>query len=150
LPEIPYKGVVVLVDECDVSLFESRNWTVMRKRDLRHLRHKRTFFHRAILQPPAGMVVDHINGNGLDNRRSNLRVCTHAENLRNRPPHKGSASRFKGISRHRNKWQAYVSMEKKHYYLGLFETEESAAREYDRWAIKLHGPFARLNFPEKT
>lgn len=104
--------------------------------------------HREIMNPPEGMVVDHINGNGLDNRRCNLRICTQAENSRNSCKHSDGKSRFIGVYPHRDKWEVIVTHERKDHYGGSFTDEVEAARARDRLALQLHGQFARLNFPE--
>ena len=110
---------------------------------------KIVYLHRLIMEPPDGMVVDHRNGNGLDCRRSNMRVCTHQENMRNRRKTCG-LSQFKGVSRHKwtGRWCADVNVDDKTIHLGLFDSEENAARAYDEAAQKHHGDFARLNFPD--
>ena len=90
--------------------------------------------------------VDHINGNGLDNRRSNLRVCTQAENQQNRRQNlTRRSSRYKGVSwdKARNRWTAQICAKS----LGRFTDEEDAARAYDDAARRRFGEFARLNFP---
>lgn len=102
--------------------------------------------------------IDHINGNGIDNRRNNLRICTHGENMFNRSPQKTAASKYLGVcpliikktTPHRifKYWRAQISTHGKVKHLGVFKTEECAALAYDMAAIKLHGEFARLNFPE--
>ena len=103
--------------------------------------------HRLIMNPPKGMVVDHINGNGLDNRRCNLRICTQAENSRNSRKHADGRSRFIGVHPHRDKWDAVVTRQGKTHYAGSFDDEVEAAKARDRLALELHGQFARLNFP---
>lgn len=103
--------------------------------------------HRLILNPPSDMLVDHINGNGLDNRRSNLRCATHAENMRNRHRSWGT-SKYKGVRRDRNKWRASIRKDKKDYFLGYFSKQISAALAYDKVAIEMFGEFARTNFPQ--
>jgi len=111
--------------------------------------HGRTvFMHRLIMNPPPGMVVDHIDGNGVDNCRRNLRNCTHAQNIHNLPKHHG-VSRFKGVCRARHgRWQAGIRTGGHRMYIGLFDDEVEAAHARDRWAFVLHGSFAWLNFPE--
>jgi len=107
--------------------------------------------HREITQAPPGRDVDHINGNRLDNRRSNLRICTRAENLRNTPKRQGCLSLYKGVSsnhRHKN-WFAQIWFEGDNIRLGTFDDETEAARAYDRAALELFGEFAWLNFPEE-
>lgn len=103
--------------------------------------------HRMIMKPPKGMVVDHINGNGLDNRRCNLRLCTQAQNCRNSRKHSDGKSRFIGVHPHRGKWEVVVTHQRKDYYGGSFDDEVEAAKARDRLALELHGEYARLNFP---
>lgn len=108
--------------------------------------------HREILNlTDPKIVVDHINGNTFDNRRSNLRPCNHTDNVKNQRLRraKKSTSRFKGVTFNRgsliNPWLAQINADCKHYSLGCFPTEEDAAHAYDEAAIRLHGPFARTN-----
>jgi hypothetical protein len=105
--------------------------------------------HRDIMGNPEGFVVDHVNGNKLDNRKYNLRVCTVAENVRNSVSTTGS-SKYKGVSwdSSRNKWVAQIKFEREQYFLGRFDSEESAAKAYDDAAKDRFGEFARLNFQE--
>ena len=104
--------------------------------------------HRLIMKPPPGFVVDHIDGNGLNNRRSNLRICTQAQNLRNRPG-RVATSRFKGVSfdKRRNLWAACISENDRTIHIGCFDSEIEAAFAYDLNALALAGEFAYLNFP---
>jgi hypothetical protein len=107
--------------------------------------------HQIILEVPEGMVVDHINIDGMDNRSANLRAATRAQNSRNRKKFpKQCSSKYKGVSWHKNslKWQAEVMFEKKRIYLGYFKNEIDAAKAYDEAAKKYHGEFACPNFPE--
>jgi len=105
--------------------------------------------HRLVVDTPKGMSTDHINGDGLDNRKQNLRICTHAENQRNRGPQKNNKSGFKGVywQKNRKTWYARIQHNKKLLYLGCFKDKKEAAKAYDRKAIELHGEFAWLNFP---
>lgn len=105
------------------------------------------WMHREILNAPPDMEVDHVNGNKLDNRRRNLRLATHAENGWNRTPYKGG--KYKGVhfDRRRGTWGAEIQKNKKRTWLGVFPTEEDAARAYDAAAKEMHGDFANLNFP---
>lgn len=108
------------------------------------------YLHRLIMAPPKGKAVDHINGDGLDNRRVNLRVCTHGENHINSSVQKRCASGYKGVEILLNGvFRAYVSVKRVKHYLGTFLTAEDAARARDAAAVKYHGEFARLNFPQK-
>ncbi len=106
------------------------------------------FMHRLLLSVPEGLFTDHINGDKLDNRRCNLRVCTLAENKRNHGPYTSNTSGFTGVSKHRNKWSANIAKDYKIRHLGSFDTKEEAALAYDKAALELFGSFARLNFCE--
>lgn len=106
--------------------------------------------HRFILGVAPWEMVDHKDGNGLNNTRENLRKATSGENARNvRKPAHGVTSTFKGVSWHEKarKYQATVRFQRKNHYLGLFTDPAEAAWAYDREARKLHGAFARCNFP---
>lgn len=106
--------------------------------------------HRLVLGFPNG-VTDHINRNGLDNRRQNLRVCSVAENNRNRGRQRRGTSGLKGVSldRVRMVWRATIRANGKDHYLGRFKTKEDAAMAYDEAAKRLHGNFAALNGQHK-
>lgn len=101
--------------------------------------------HRLVMDAQPGQIVDHINGNRLDNRKQNLRFCTHAENMRNSKPHKNSTQPYKGVKKHRNKWLARIMHNRKEVSLGMYETPEQAAEAYDSAAKKYHGEFALTN-----
>jgi hypothetical protein len=111
--------------------------------------------HRRILGAQPGQDVDHINHNGLDNRRENLRLCTRSQNNANMKKHGSTSSKFKGVvwRKARTKWIAQIihreDHKRRHTYLGSFKNEEDAARAYDRAAKELFGEFALLNFPIK-
>jgi hypothetical protein len=110
---------------------------------------RRLTLHGFILGERNSLDIDHRNGSGLDNRRSNLRLATRTQNCGNAQP-KGGVSRFKGVTFRKKKgtWIARVQFKKSRIYLGDFEKEEDAARAYDKAAIQLFGEFARLNFPD--
>lgn len=110
------------------------------------LKRKRVAMHRLILSASDGDVVDHINGDGLDNRRSNLRIVTIQQNAFNQKHHGGS-SRHKGVSYRADSgtWRAYITKDGKRRYLGTFASEEDAARAYNNEAERLFGEHAKLN-----
>ena len=99
--------------------------------------------HVLIMNPEKGMKVDHINGDTLDNRRSNLRVCTHAENIRNCKTYKNNKLGVKGVFVHQNRYRARIRFDNKVYELGIHDTIEAAAKAYERGAQRYHGEFAR-------
>jgi len=107
-----------------------------------------TLMHRLIMNAQKGQQVDHIDGNGLNNIKSNLRFCTSTQNKQNGRSYKNSTSKYKGVSWHRSgqKWQARIRLNGKQVYIGVFNDEAEAARAYDCKAEKLFGEFARLNF----
>lgn len=112
------------------------------------------YMHRLIARTPVGRETDHINGDGLDNRRSNLRIATCSQNSANmwkprRPDGSATSSRFKGVSwdRSRSKWQSKITTDGRCKNLGRYDSEEAAARAYDAAAEAQWGAFARLNFP---
>ena len=143
-------GGFVLVDAADYEWLSRHTWTVHSGYAARYEKGKLIFMHREIMNPPPGMVVDHIDGNKPNNCRSNLRNCTRQENLQNRPKRLDSASRFKGIyyEKRPGKWHARADLDGEQFPTGLMDDEVQAARAYDRLAVELFGAFAYLNFPE--
>lgn len=103
--------------------------------------------HRQILDAPNSKEVDHINRNTLDNRKSNLRICTHKQNLRNQKVSSANTSGFKGVSWRKDieKWSAYIKVNQKRIWLGVFEDKINAAEAYNNAALKYFGEFASLN-----
>lgn len=114
---------------------------------------KTSYMHREIMKPEKGQVVDHINQDTLDNRRENLRICEHKQNLRNRSKVNGNVN-YKGVHKVKGRKSSYVAsigFEGKNIYLGYHRTAESAAMAYNEAAIKYHGEFAVLNvIPDKV
>lgn len=147
----------VLVDDEDFDSLAQFHWNLSNgyaTRRLRRLngRQRDAKMHRDIIKPPAGMQVDHINGNKLDNRRSNLRLASARQNRQNRPAPKHNTSGFKGVSyrKDRGTWMAQIKDSNgKHRHLGTFSSPTMAAKTYDVAAIKYFGEFAWLNFERK-
>ena len=112
---------------------------------------RKVAMHNLIMCPPEGLYVDHINGNGLDNRRSNLRIVTKQQNTFN-SAHKGGTSKYKGVclEKESGMWKAYITKDGKKKSIGRFALEDDAARAYDKEAISLFREHAKLNFLPKA
>ena len=109
------------------------------------------YMHQMVIKIPDGMVIDHINLDGMDNRSTNLRPATHSQNMRHRKKFLGAMySKYKGVHWHKlhKKWAARITFERKQIHLGYYLSEIEAAKAYDRAAIKYHGEFTCLNFPD--
>lgn len=143
--------LVAIVDDEDYESLSKYRWLLHKAGyAIRREKGKTILMHRCLIAVPAGMQVDHINHNGLDNRKNNLRPCTMAQNQRNRGVSKSNTSGCKGVywNRKTNKWVAQiVSNQNEKTYLGSFLDIKDAARGYDEAAKKYHGEFAKLNFP---
>jgi hypothetical protein len=113
---------------------------------------KRIYMHREIMKARKGRVVDHRNGEGLDNRGANLRLATYSQNMANRAKtKKRTSSKYIGVSIEKGckSWRVAIRVNGKQMWLGSFKNEIDAARAYDCAALKYHGEFARLNFPRE-
>lgn len=108
------------------------------------------YLHRLVMNAKKGQIVDHIDGDSFDNRKSQLRFCTHSENIANQRRHKKQFinAPFKGVYKYKNKYKAQINYKGKTYYLGFYEIAKEAARRYDQEALKLFGEFATLNFSQ--
>jgi hypothetical protein len=105
--------------------------------------------HRMIMQAPPGMVVDHINHDGLDNRRSNLRLCTQRDNMQN-IRRSDNKTGFRGVYKSSlNRWMATIHKDGRPKFLGTFPSPEQAAQAYDNAAREVHGQFAHTNFAQQ-
>lgn len=146
------KGKVALVDDEDYERLSSNKWycsaygyAVRTERaSEKRITH---WMHREVLECPQGMEVDHINGNKLDNRKVNLRICSRKENCKNVSKSKINSSGYKGVSFHkqRNKFRAYITIENKQKWLGYYETALEAAIAYNSAALEYYKEFAKLN-----
>lgn len=142
-------GKQTLVDDDDFEALSKWRWRCHRGYAIRDdgPRAKRTVvrMHRAIMNAPSGLEVDHISGDTLDNRKSNLRICTHAENLKNVKKHKDGASAFKGVSwdRQKKRFRAQIFLNGKNRLVGRFRSEAEAHGAYVEAAKLAFGEFAR-------
>jgi hypothetical protein len=144
------QGEVAIVDAEDYAELSKYKWYVTRHGGNKYACRcgKRILMHRVIMKPPRGMVVDHIDGNGLNNRRSNLRICTQGQNSCNRR-RQGTRTGFRGVEpRGNGKYAAVVRQKHKTHCAGVFTDPVQAARARDKLARKLQGEYAWLNFPE--
>jgi len=142
-------GYVAIVDAADADRVLRYRWYASVGSGKPYARNSRVSgMHRLIVGALPGEHVDHINGNTLDNRRENLRICSHAENCRNRKINLGR--RLKGFYESRGRFVARIRFNQRLINLGSFATEEEAARAYDAGAIRYFGAFANLNFPPPT
>lgn len=148
-----------LVDDEDFECLNKFKWSISRWSGLEyavrrlHLgtfngveRGKMIRMHRIIMSASDSDKIDHINGNGLDNRRCNLRVCTQSQNIKNQRKTRGT-SKYKGVHWHKpnKKWVVQIKLNGIGRYVGCFISEIQAAKAYNKAAKKLHGEFARLN-----
>jgi hypothetical protein len=134
------------LSQYDWHLWESGSYN---QYAIRYEEGKSLKIHRVIMNAPVGLVVDHKNGNGLDNRKTNLRITTQAQNQYTRKKYKGkTTSQYKGVHRKsgRKTYCAKIGYKGKSIFLGYFENELDAAKAYDEAAKKYHGEYARLNF----
>jgi hypothetical protein len=146
--ELIIHGCKVLIDDDDYNLIKGINWWISVKKYTRYARNKKGMMHRVILGlMDKNILVDHKNGNGLDNRRANLRQCTIAENNRNVVKRISGTSKYRGVSWHKleGKWQAQIKHNNSRRHLGYFINENDAAIAYNNAAKELHKEFASLN-----
>lgn len=150
------QGLFATVDDCDYDELAKHKWcahwegtTCYARRDdmseWKEGRRKVIRMHRHIMNAPSDMLVDHVNHDGLDNRRSNLRLCTKGQNGWNRKgPQKNSTTGYRGVFWHKgaNKYMAQTRCEGKVIYIGLYPTAIEASRAFEATARKLFGEFA--------
>jgi len=146
------RGKVAVIDAADLEIISPYRWSARKDRNTWHaMSSKSVQMHVLILNPPPGMVTDHRDGDGLNNRRSNLRPATLSQNHQNRI-HIGNgrpkSSKYRGVFwfKASRKWGACIMLNQHNHHLGLFTNEEEAALAYDEAARKLFGEFARPNF----
>lgn len=148
------QGKYAIVDPEDYEELAKYKWFAVnndgRFYAVRSRKNRNVKMHRVIIGAREDEIVDHINGNGLDNRNANVRFATSEQNSWNqRKQRSKSSSKYKGVSweKKRKEWRARITLKGRLIHLGRFETEEGAARAYDAKAKELFGEFAWLNFP---
>lgn len=144
-----------IIDDADFDKIQGFNWGIStggyivasdwRSED--KAINKKVYIHRLLheFDLEKGMTVDHINGDKLDNRRSNLRIASYSQNHANKSKSRGT-SKYKGVHLGTTAWVAQIRSESKRYHLGSFQTQEEAALAYDQKALELFGEFAFTNF----
>lgn len=148
---------VVLIDDADLPLVSKYTWYLFRRKERRRHyayanvnRRGIVLMHRMLMRPRKGRQVDHRNGDGLDNRRSNMRTCTSSQNGMNKGPARKSATGLKGVSfrpasRGQNKYAAQGRAFGGWFHIGRYATARAAHRSYVAWAKKAHGEFFRAS-----
>jgi hypothetical protein len=147
------KGMETIVDDEDYWI-RTLTWVASLQRDRYYAKTPRgIYMHRLLISAKKGETVDHINGCTLDNRMSNLRICTRGQNQQNGTTllRRHNTTGFRGvfIDKRDGGIVARILLNNKGIYLGRFKTKEEAAREYDKAARLIHGEFATLNFKEE-
>ena len=153
MKEIPLtQGKFAIVDDADFEWLNRRKWFARfcKGHWYAYSGHSQILMHRLIMNCPKGKEIDHWNNNGLDNRRANIRECSHSQNMANKPG-RSKISKYKGLVYHKlaHKWRARIRCNYRCFHLGLFDSEINAAKAYDKKAKELFGEFAYLNFPTK-
>lgn len=137
---------LIIVDNKLLKKLNSFKWYVNNVGYAMNDSYPRKSMHRLVMGFPKGNV-DHINGNKLDNRLSNLRICNQSQNMANSPKRITNKSGYKGFSWNKkySKWEAYMTKNYKHIFLGYFDDKKEAARAYNKAALEHFGEFSKLN-----
>lgn len=147
------RGMVAIVDDEDFEELNKYKWTYnphgggyASRTDRSGAKQRTVLMHRVIIGAQKGQQVDHINRNRLDNRKSNLRICSPGENARNASKRKdGKTSSFKGVYKRKEKFTSHIQVNGKRQFLGYYKDELNAAYYYNEFAKKFHGDYAFLN-----
>lgn len=147
------QGQSTIVDDSDYDMLMDFKWSADNDGYHFYAKTKRNYtilcMHRLVANASKGQIVDHVNGDTLDNRKCNLRIVSHQSNMRNMVRRKKSSSGYKGVSWQKStgKWQAGIRINKIQKYLGCFTSKIQAASAYDSAAVKHFGEYASFNFP---
>ena len=146
------KGYATIVDDEWYPILSKWAWKIRLSKNRAYVQRnaaggKTIIMHRYILMATGNSEIDHINGNSLDNRESNLRFCTRSQNMYNHGPQKNNTTGYKGVcfDKKRGKYMASISANRKQKNIGRFDTAEDAARAYNKAARAMHGEMAWLN-----
>ena len=146
------QGKVAIVDDDMFDYLNQWKWYannnyVGRSITVSKNKQKHILIHRFIMKPDKGMLIDHLDGNPLNNQKNNLRICTHSDNMRNCKISIKNTSGYKGVSfvKKKNKYKSAIKFNKRKIYLGYYIDPIDAARAYNTAAIKYFGEFAHLN-----
>lgn len=141
------KGFDVVIDDSLMPIFNSCKWYIVKNRRTHYLYNGKQLFHRIALGvTDSNILVDHKDGNGLNNSLDNLRTCTRSQNGANRRTAHKKEGQFFGIFKARSKYRASLTKDGISHKSRVFTTQEEAAKEYDRMAMHFHGAFAKTNF----
>lgn len=149
------QGKVAIVDDADYEWLNKFKWSAQKSGNTYYAktvyndgnRQVKLYMHSAIMNTPAGMITDHINHNGLDNRRANLREGSYSQNNANQSKISNKASKYKGVTwdNWNNKWKAQITVNYKNHFLGYFDNEYDAGKAYDKACKHFYEQFARTN-----
>jgi hypothetical protein len=145
------EDLFALVDDEDYELVSKFNWHKHKSSSYgQYYASSNVKMHRLVMDAKPGEIIDHINGDSLDNRKENLRLCTHSQNQQNTQS-RGGSSRYKGVSYNKKakKWRGGFFIHGKTYYCGSFESEDECARAVDKKRLEICGEFAVLNLPKR-
>ena len=136
-----------IVDDGDFDIFNKYRWFLHNDYVYYSTSSICSFLHREIMNCPKDKMIDHINHDTLDNRKSNLRIVTNSQNQYNQKIRCGLSSKFKGVTRYalRNAWRATIRFKTKKIHIGYFKDEIEAAKAYNKAALKYFGKYATLN-----
>ena len=140
---------MIHIDDEDLYILFKYKWKIINHKTVSYITTTtgkcRLYLHRILLKCPKGLQIDHINGNGLDNRKENLRICTHAENGRNRKVGDNNTSGYKGVSwiTRQGKWRATIKINQKRIHLGEYVNIIDAINAYETAATNYFGSFKR-------